>query len=334
MLSIQIKSFDPNAATAFEWQAFHVYRTARHVDDAIDEPLEVDGEFELSLKTAWPLSQTVWWLAWQGNYIIGSVQVTVRRAGTEDYAMHAPYADAWIGVLSTYQRQGLGRRLYAVLLEFMRAHAKTVLSMNARTPAGSEFLEAMGLRQTFLKMKNRLALDAVDWPAMAEWRTAAQASDSTLRWEIHAGRVPFERWETLIEPLSALLNQAPLDTLIAPEFRYEMPQIKAWYAQLDRTGGQHYMVLLKAGDADDAPLVGVSNGEWDARTPQWVGQYLTGVVADRRGQGLAKAVKASLLELVRAEQTQVRWVGTYNAKANTPMLAINRRMGYTLMREI
>jgi GNAT superfamily N-acetyltransferase len=334
MFSIQIKQFDPNVASWSEWQAFHNYRRARFVDDAIDEPLAIDDELERSFKTAWPLWQTFWWTAWKDGRIVGNLSSTVRRVGTDAYAEHAPYIEAWIGVLSDYQRQGLARQLFTVLTDFMREQVKSVLSMNARTPAGHAFLQAMGMRETFLKMKNRLDLASVDWPAMARWKDAAIRIDPSLRWEIHAGRVPFERWQSLIEPLSVLLNQQPLDELNAPEFRYEMPQIEKWYAELDRTGGQHYLVLLKAGDAADAPLVGVSNGEWDARTPEWVAQYLTGVVADRRGQGFAKAVKARLLELVRSHQAEARWVGTYNAKRNAPMLAINRSMGFTVMREI
>jgi RimJ/RimL family protein N-acetyltransferase len=53
-----------------------------------------------------------------------------------------------------------------------------------------------------------------------------------------------------------------------------------------------------------------------------------------RGKGIAKAIKSKMTELMREHQPNAKWIGTYNAKSNAPMLAVNRRMGFSTMREI
>ena len=51
-----------------------------------------------------------------------------------------------------------------------------------------------------------------------------------------------------------------------------------------------------------------------------------------RGRSLAKAVKAAMLESVRALHPELRTVVTYNSEANAPILAINRRLGFEVHR--
>ncbi len=58
------------------------------------------------------------------------------------------------------------------------------------------------------------------------------------------------------------------------------------------------------------------------------------MVAERRRTGLAKGLTAKMLQLIRTHRPETQWVATYNANANTAMLAINRHLGFTTMREI
>ncbi len=244
MASNQLAPFEPSCATGDDWRALHVFRRARHAEDAIDEPLMSDQEYEHALQARLPLWQRHWWLVWHGGSIIANLSATTRRAETPEYAEHATYLEAWIGVLASHQRQHLATRLLTALAQFMQSHGKAVLSINARTPAGHAFLRALGAEERFLKMKNRLDLAAVDWPLMRAWSAPQDVRDGRLYWEVYAGRVPFSRWEELIEPMTELPNQQPLGELEAAPMRYEMPEIRHWYQELDRTGGQHFMVIL------------------------------------------------------------------------------------------
>jgi len=98
---------------------------------------------------------------------------------------------------------------------------------------------------------------------------------------------------------------------------------------MDRRGGEHYLVVLNAGDA----LVAVCDASWDRRFPDRVYQALTAVAAPWRGKGLAKAVKAAMLLALRQRRPEVTMLITTNAQANAPMLSINRRLGFEVHRE-
>lgn len=56
---------------------------------------------------------------------------------------------------------------------------------------------------------------------------------------------------------------------------------------------------------------------------------MTGVLRSHRGRGLAHAVK--LRSLAQAAQAGARRVLTYNDERNHPMLAVNRRLGYSVV---
>jgi GNAT superfamily N-acetyltransferase len=323
MSDLQLRRFHPDTATPQDWQAYHAFRHIRHDDDAIGEPAQTDADYEIRAKKQWPLHEYLLWVLWEGTQIVGNLEVSVRRPGTPDYAMHAAHGDGWIGVISPCQRRGYGTRLLAQLTQYFEHAGKPKLSINARTVAGAAFLANAGWQRVFLKMKNKLALNEVDWPKMHAWQDAmlARQSGSPLHWEVHVGRMPLPRWEALLEPLSVLLSYTPKDALDAPPPRYEMAGVRAWYEELDRQGGQHHMVLLKDGAGDQARILAASNADWSPRHPEWVSQYLTAVVPEMRGLGLAKAVKAKLLEVIRTHQSEATWVTTYNAHSNAPMLA-------------
>ena len=335
MLNIRIEIFDPRAATTEQWAAYHAYRRQRHDDDKsdgiLDEPLWPDDTVEAAMKTEYPLFREELWAAMRDDRIFAILTIGQRREGTDGYAEHAPHCSSWVSVLKKHQRRGLGRLMLQHLADQMLRYDKSILSINARTPAGHAFLSATGAQLKQIRVVNQLDLETVDWPLMMRWEDVSKVSPA-VHWEVHAGRVPFTRWERLIEPLSVLLNQAPLDGLDVPAMRVEIEGVRAWYEQMDRYGGSHIMVLLKSTADENAPLIGISNGDWDARQPEWIGQHLTAVVPEQRGRGLAKALKARFLRI--AHQTQpARWVRTFNSKSNGPMLAINQQIGFKPVRE-
>ena len=111
--------------------------------------------------------------------------------------------------------------------------------------------------------------------------------------------------------------------------RYELQGYTTWYADMDRRGGEHFLVLLRDGDQ----VAAMCDASWDARFPERVYQQLTAVARPWRGKGLAKGVKAAMLALVRERHAQVRTMVTHNAEVNAPMLSINRRLGFALHRQ-
>lgn len=84
---------------------------------------------------------------------------------------------------------------------------------------------------------------------------------------------------------------------------------------------------------DGNQLAAACDANWDARFPERMHQQLTGVAPAWRGQGLAKAVKASMLRMVHARHPEVTTTITWNANVNAPMLSINQRLGFGVYRQ-
>jgi mycothiol synthase len=77
-------------------------------------------------------------------------------------------------------------------------------------------------------------------------------------------------------------------------------------------------------------------GEWGGYTrlfpgvfrPQFAYQDDTGVRPEHRNRGLGRWLKATMLLKLMDERPQTRWVDTWNATVNEPMLNINHAMGF------
>jgi GNAT superfamily N-acetyltransferase len=243
--SLQIDCFDPDCASPQSWKAFHVFRKQRRAEDEIEDPIYSDDQVEAALKIHWPLAQTTRWIVLDGENIVASLEATIRRPDTQDFADYAEHIDAWIGVLKSHQRQGVGTLLLKELANFMKTHDKQILTMNARTPAGHAFLSNAGAVQKLMNTRNKLKIADVDWKLMRRWQAAIGENFPEYLWEVHENRVPFARWDSLYTPLNALLSQMPSDELEQAPIRHEETGVRAWYADLDQTGGQHYLGMRR-----------------------------------------------------------------------------------------
>jgi RimJ/RimL family protein N-acetyltransferase len=327
-LAIDVRSFDPAQATNTDWQALLAFRRVRANEDFPGEPVLSDDQFVHEVRRHLPLQEHRRFIAWHEGEIAGNLILSYRRPGTPGAEDYAAFVDAFGGVRNSFQRQGVGQSLLRVLEAFMREEGRRVATVKVHRLESHAFFRAMGAEEKLASVENRLDFAGLDWAELARWRSQAVTSAPGLRWEIHAGRVPYARLDQLMAPFSRLINEQPLGTLDIPRMRYEVSGYETWYAQMDARGGEHYIVLLCDGDE----VVAVCDASWDARFPDRAYQQLTAVDARWRGKGLAKAVKAAMLELMRQRQPQVRTLITTNANANAPMLSINKRLGFAVYR--
>jgi GNAT superfamily N-acetyltransferase len=130
-------------------------------------------------------------------------------------------------------------------------------------------------------------------------------------------------------PFSILINEMPLGSLELPRLRYELQDYVTWYGDMDRRGGDHFLAMLRHGD----DVAAMCDANWDARFPDRVYQRLTAVARPWRGKGLAKGVKAAMLNMIRARHPGVRTMITSNAEVNAPIRSINHRLGFAVHRQ-
>ena len=321
---IEVRPFDPNSATPAEWAAVHVFRRARNEEDTPDEPVPEDGEFERQTRHRWPLYENRRWYAWAGDEIAGTIGANFRREGTADYDDYAAYLYGWCGVSTHRRRQGIATDLLRPLRNFMHERNKSVATFETSLPDGHAFLTAIGGALKHEQIESRAPAANVDWAMLARCRDAAIPKDAQLHWEVHADRVPRKRIESLIPQFEALNTDLPLGELDVPPIRSELSAWLAWYEELDRHGGDHTLIMLVEGDE----IAAVCELAWDARYPDRVYQMLTAVARPWRGRGLAKGVKAAMMQLIHDRHPDIRFIATSNANVNAPILSINKRLGF------
>jgi GNAT superfamily N-acetyltransferase len=326
---IEIRLFDPQTALRAEWAQLHAYRRARHQEDHPGEPLSPEADFEHELMQPHPLFDARRLMAVRDGVYVGNLLLGFRRDASPGCEDHAAFVDAGGGVLAGLRRQGIGTALLAALQDFMQDSGRTVATLKVHRPEGHVFMSVIGAHEKYRSVENRLAMDRLPWGDLAQWQAHTTSSGNGLHWEIHAGRVPFDRLGPLMEPFSVLINEQPLGLLEIPRIRYELQGYESWYAAMDRRGGDHFLVMLLRGEE----LAALCDASWDARFPDRVYQQLTAVARPWRGKGLAKGVKAAMCDLVRRLHPEVRTIITNNANTNAAMLSINQRLGFTTHRQ-
>ena len=324
---MDIVSFDPHAATPVEWAAFHAFRYARAAEDDPGEPMLSDADVEHNLRRRWPFYQNRRMLAVAAGEVVGSAGMNWRREGTKDYESHASFVFVWCDVRQGWRRQGVATALLRPVLAFMQGQGKIIATVESMLPEGQAFLAAIGASPKLRTVENRLQFAGLDWHELARWEAAAPAG---LRWEVHASRVPLDRLGALMPAFTVLGADEPLGDLDGPPRTYQLEGYKAWYEELDRRGGGHLLVVLLDGDE----VAGACDGGWDARFPDRMFQAMTAVARPWRGRGVAKALKARMLRLVRETRPGAHLMTTSNAVANAPMLSINGRLGFLRHKEV
>ena len=322
-LSLHITPFDPHGASDELWAALSDTRRALAAELWPDEPLLSDAEIRKEIQRIDPLWEFRRWVAMEGSEVAGSCRVAFRRPDTPNAADHARFLWAGGGVRANSRRRGAGTLLLREVHRLMHTLDKTVLTMSSQAEPGHGFLKHVGAVEKHRTVEQRAAFAELDWPRLRQWEDAVAAHD--LIWERHAGRVPRDVLLTLLPTFTELFVDVPLGGLETAAIRWEINGYDQWYETLERVGGAHHLVVLRA---PDGTIAGLSEAAWDARTPGIVHQQLTAVARPWRGHGLARALKAAMLRQVHEAHPQATVIGTNNAETNAPILSINARVGF------
>lgn len=220
-----------------------------------------------------------------------------------------------LDVVPEARRQGIGSALFAALLDEVRPTTYSIWTVASEAqPDSVRFLERRGFRERDRFFESVLDLATFDFDAYAAQRQAAidrglrfttvAAEDSPeLRRRVHRLSDLIDRDVPSVEPFTPVSHEQWLAQWFdAPSARPDL------------------MVLVMDGDEP----VAVSTIGWPEGSAAY--NWITGVLRDYRGRGLAKAAKAEAMRLARgAGLTEIR---TDNHVRNAPMLAINEQMGY------
>ena len=203
---------------------------------------------------------------------------------------------------------------------------KTVVTMRAQTEPGHAFIKHVGAAEKHCTVEQRAIFSGLDWSCLRKWEDGASARG--LTWERYAGRVPRDVLVALLPVFTELFADVPLGGLETGPIRWEINGYDLWYETLERIGGEHHLVLLRA---PDGSVAGLSEARWDVRAPGIVRQQLTAVARPWRGQGVGRALKAAMLRQVHQTHPEATVIGTDNAEVNAPILLINAHVGFKVV---
>jgi GNAT superfamily N-acetyltransferase len=247
--------------------------------------------FRRTLETDWPAGTERLVAEVDGEVAaLGRCRVTAERGGW-----------AWVGVLPRHRGHGLGSALYERLEQVLREHGAPIVRATVEESAGGAFARSRGFAVANEMRQQALDLRSAELPpAPAGVRTLREAGAWSIR-ELYA------------QAMADIPGQTARPPITDEEFRRQVAES----AIVDPDAS---VVLLEEGvPVAFAIVVG-------SREAGRAGAQMTGVRADRRGRGLAQAVKIASLRGARAAGFETMLAA--NDVGNDAMLAVNRKLGF------
>jgi GNAT superfamily N-acetyltransferase len=323
-----------------------LYRIAATVEatESPDLPPLCRRRFEAPLWHPMPGIDTRWSVARLDGVPVGWVRVNLHLLdNTENASIE-------LAVDPAYRRRGVGRALFAHARRLLReAGCKRVVGSavtplpdgsGGATPDGPGASASVGsggvtpvgefpgaaFAAALVDVRRRLDVTALDRDRLAALRAGARSAAAgyrTVRWH---GHPQSEHLADLAYLEGRLLADAPLGDLEWEPERMDAERIQGMERALDARGVRRYSVAAVHGES--GRLVAWSVLSLAANTTRHAWQQITIVDPAHRGHRLGLLCKAENLEHTLAYEPELSVVDTYNAAANTHMIAINEQLGF------
>ena len=232
-----------------------------------------------------------------------------------------------VAVLPHARRQGLGRLLLdrAAAVAQLRGLRLVTGRTKDNVPAGAAFCAAMRAQQAMVAEENRLDLHNADRALIDRWLADGPRRAPAYRLLFVGGPTPPDLADEAASVLN-VMNTAPRENLDVSDIRITPELLREHDEAASAMGAERRAYY--AVDAESGKFVGLTDITVRPELPDrvWVGD--TGVDPAHRGQGLGKWLKAAISQHILHDLPGVRWVITWNAGSNEPMLAINHDLGF------
>lgn len=229
-------------------------------------------------------------------------------------------AEVELSVLPRHRRRGVGRALAAAVREAVADHAE-VLQSETYGEEGVAFAGALGIEVGNQEL--RLLLDLpLDLAAQGEGSQAAPGIE-VRSWIGACPEGVLEDWARLSTQMEA---DVPMGDLTRPAPRSDVEEIRLGERRMDAQG----WTLVRSLAYEQGIAVGYTEIFVNRHDPEILTQDDTLVDRAHRGRGIGRALKLANLENLAAvpELDRARWIQTYTALDNAPMLALNRALGF------
>lgn len=235
-------------------------------------------------------------------------------------------AEVEISVLPDARRHGVGTALAEAVRERLQGVAE-VAQAETYSEAGVGFATTLGLRVG--NQEHRLLLDLpVDLAALHAQRRAAPGVE-VQSW---TGACPDDLIEDWARLTTQMEEDVPMGDLTRRASRSDVDSVRSGERRMADQGWILVRSLARLGGVS----VGYTEIFVNRHDPEIITQDDTLVDRDHRGHGVGRALKLANLQKLLAleEATGGRWVQTYTALDNTPMLALNSAIGFRIVDQL
>jgi GNAT superfamily N-acetyltransferase len=309
--------------------SFEVRRAVRAADRPDDAPVSWLNH-EARPLWPWPGTAERSFAVYRGDVAVAWADVDLPLADNRDVA------EVELEVHPAHRRTGLGRELLERLRpELVEAGRKRLLVETDQSTGAEAFLEQAGGRRVIADTQRRLDLAAADsgdlgLPTHEELLADARAHAAGYELVQWTGPTPEADLDDDAVLQGRMSTDAPLDDLAWEPEEYDAGRSRARDAMMAGRGLKSYVSAAR--HRDSGRLVGVTRVVVSADVREHGDQWETIVLPEHRGHRLGMLLKVENLRLARRHEPAMRWVDTFNADSNAPMLRVNVAMGFRPVR--
>ncbi len=266
--------------------------------------------------------------AFDGDKIVGSISSGKLKPEHPEYSSrkHVSWLEGF--VLPQYRRRGIGKQLVRQALEMASQNGVEVVKPYTYCDEGFAFIESLGGKAVSAQSDRTLELDKLDWSLVESW---LKIPIGDLKLE-YFSEFSDELMERLIDVSFASTQEvSAMDSCeVPPTLDGERHSLREFSDYIKNTGTRYHCLLL----TDEAGnILGYTEGTIPPEDPDVFRQAMTMVWKHHRGKGYGKFLKAAMLDFIRKNLPNIKKQVTGNNDLNAPMLAINLKLGFQLVRQ-
>jgi GNAT superfamily N-acetyltransferase len=259
------------------------------------------------------------WAAYSGGCLIGLENIILPGRENQRLGMMLTM------VHPDFRCRGIATKMLKFSVPALRELDRTHIEGWAIQKGGSgeKWATGLGFAPVHVTVIQSLSIDTAD---VRLWEVPAPAGYRTVAW---TGAAPGEFVASYARTRNAI-HDAPVGDIAYQLAQWTVERVRQ--AEQDKQADDiEHRVVAAVSERDDE-IVGFTEVELRPHRSDRALQGETAVVAEHRGHGLGRCIKARMARWLRSDRPALERVLTSTAASNTHMIRINHEVGYTTSR--